>query len=78
MISDTYNKVTPFASCVRLSANILAIVGAINWGLIGINKFNLVAFLFGEMTTVSKTIYALVGFAGLYLLVGLVKRAINN
>lgn len=46
----------------------LGIVGAINWGLIGFFRFDLVAFLFGDMTWLSRIIYALVGLAGLYLL----------
>lgn len=46
----------------------LVIIGAINWGLIGFFRFDLVAFLFGDMTWLSRIIYALVGLAGLYLL----------
>lgn len=46
----------------------LVIVGAINWGLIGFFRFDLVAFLFGDMTWLSRIIYALVGLAGLYML----------
>lgn len=46
----------------------IAIVGAINWGLIGFFNFDLVAFLFGSMTWLSRIVYALVGISGLYLL----------
>lgn len=46
----------------------IVIVGAINWGLIGLFNFNLVAFLFGSMTLISRIIYALVGLCGLYLI----------
>jgi hypothetical protein len=46
----------------------IAIIGAINWGLIGFFRFDLVAFLFGEMTLLSRIIYAVVGLAGLYLI----------
>ena len=46
----------------------LVIVGAVNWGLIGFFKFDLVNFLFGNMSWVSRVVYALVGLAGLYLL----------
>ena len=42
--------------------------GAINWGLIGFFRFDLVAFLFGNMSWLSRIIYALVGISGLYLL----------
>ena len=46
----------------------IAIVGAVNWGLIGFFDFNLVASVFGSMTWFSRTIYALVGICGLYLI----------
>lgn len=46
----------------------LVIIGAVNWGLIGFFRFDLVAFLFGEMSWLSRIVYALVGISGLYLL----------
>ena len=45
----------------------ISIIGAVNWGLIGLFDFNLVAFLFGSMTWLSRIVYALVGLCGLYL-----------
>ena len=39
----------------------LVLIGALNWGLIGAFNFDLVAFLFGEMTLITRMIYALVG-----------------
>ena len=47
-------------------ALVLIIIGAINWGLIGFFKFDLVAFLFGQMTWLSRVVYAIVGLCGLY------------
>lgn len=44
----------------------LIIIGAINWGLIGILKFNLVDTLFGTMSILSRIIYTLVGISGLW------------
>ena len=44
----------------------LVIIGAVNWGLIGFFKFDLVAFLFGQMTWLSRIVYAIVGISGLY------------
>lgn len=41
------------------------IIGAINWGLIGFLDFNLVATLFGDMTLLSRIVYAIVGICGL-------------
>lgn len=49
-----------------LIAFILVLIGAINWGLIGFFEFDLIAALFGNMTTFSRIIYGLVGLAGLY------------
>lgn len=47
-------------------ALVLIIIGAINWGLIGFFKFDLVATLFGNMSALSRIIYALVGISGLW------------
>mgnify|MGYP000670191208 FL=1 len=47
-------------------ALILIIIGAINWGLIGIFNFNLVDTLFGTMSVLSRIIYTLVGISGLW------------
>ncbi len=46
----------------------LVAIGAINWGLVGFFRFDLVKYLFGEMTVVSRIIYDLIGIAGLYSL----------
>ncbi|MDR3050395.1 MAG: DUF378 domain-containing protein [Oscillospiraceae bacterium] len=48
-------------------ALLLAIIGAINWGLVGLFQFDLVAFLFGGQGAVlSRIVYGLVGAAGLW------------
>ncbi|WP_341451571.1 DUF378 domain-containing protein [Desulfonispora thiosulfatigenes] len=45
----------------------LVIIGALNWGLIGLFNFDLVATLFGGQTSwLSRIVYSLVGIAGLY------------
>ena len=41
----------------------LIIIGALNWGLVGFFKFDLVAALFGDMTALTRLTYALVGLA---------------
>ena len=46
----------------------LVIIGAVNWGTIGIFKLDLVNLIFGNMTWMSRIIYTLVGISGLYLL----------
>ena len=51
----------------RQIALTLAIIGALNWGGIGLFGFDTVAFLFGgQMALLSRVIYALVGLAGLW------------
>ena len=51
--------------CIAL---IITIIGAVNWGLIGFLEFDLVAWLFGNLTWISRIVYALVGICGLYCL----------
>lgn len=51
---------------IDIIALVLVIIGAINWGLIGIFGFDLVATIFGEMTIVSRIVYTLVGISGLW------------
>ena len=56
-------------------ALILAIVGAVNWGLVGFARFDLVAWIFGGQTaSVSRVVYALVGLAGLWCITLLIRR----
>ena len=47
-------------------ALILIIIGAINWGLIGFFKIDVVALIFGQMSVISRIVYALVGISGLW------------
>ena len=46
----------------------LVIIGAVNWLLVGIFRFDLVAFLFGNLSWLSRIIYTIVGLCGLYLI----------
>ena len=43
----------------------LVIIGALNWLLIGLFKFDLVATLFGNMSVLSRIVYSLVGVSGI-------------
>jgi len=54
-------------------ALILIIIGALNWGLVGLFNFDLVATIFGDMSIISRVIYAVVGVSGLYAIVILIK-----
>lgn len=49
-------------------ALILVIVGALNWGLVGIFNLDLVDYLFNGVMIVARIIYVLVGLSGLYLI----------
>lgn len=46
---------------------ILVIIGAINWGLVGLFDFDLVAAIFGDMSSISRVIYTIVGLSGIYI-----------
>jgi len=46
----------------------LSIIGALNWGLIGLFNFNLVALIFGDMSILSRIVYILVGLAAIWLI----------
>ena len=55
----------------------LVIVGALNWLLVGVFRFDLVASIFGNMSILARAVYALVGLAGLYCL-SLLFRPVGN
>lgn len=45
----------------------LVIVGGLNWGLVGAFNFDLVATLFGDMSSLSRVVYVLVGLAAIWV-----------
>jgi hypothetical protein len=49
-------------------ALILVIIGAVNWGLVGLANVNLVTIIFGSIPVLKKAVYLLVGLSGLYVL----------
>jgi hypothetical protein len=55
---------------IDVVASVLVVVGALNWGLVAVARFDLVAALFGqsfgEVTPLTAVVYGLVGVAGLY------------
>ena len=56
-------------------ALILTIIGSVNWGLVGIFRFDLVAWIFGgQAAVISRIIYTLVGLAGLWCITLLFRR----
>lgn len=56
---------------------VVTIIGALNWGLIGLFDFNLVTTLFGTDTTLTKIVYILVGITGL-INIGILFEHIEN
>lgn len=59
---------TSIFNTVDWVAWVLVVVGAVNWGLIGLFEFDLVSALFGPMSAVTRIVYVLVGVAGVYFL----------
>jgi len=55
-------------------ALILVVIGGLNWGLVGLFNFNLVAAVFGAGSMLSNLIYVLVGLSALYLVVASAMR----
>ena len=54
---------------VKIIALILVVVGGLNWGLVGLLDFDLVATIFGEMSAISRVVYILVGISAVVLLI---------
>jgi uncharacterized membrane protein YuzA (DUF378 family) len=50
---------------------VLLIVGGLNWGLVGLFNFDLVAAIFGEISLLSRLVYSLVGLSALFQLIPL-------
>lgn len=56
-------------------ALVLVIVGGLNWALVGLFSFDLVATIFGDMSVLSRIVYVLVGLSAVYVLASLGKLA---
>ncbi len=48
---------------LKYSAYILTLIGALNWGLVGVFGYDLVASIFGDMTVLSRILYSVVGIS---------------
>lgn len=62
---------------LQKTALVFTIIGAINWGLVGLLDFDLVAYLFGTASMLSRTVYTIVGIAGL-INIGILFNHIEN
>jgi len=58
---------------INLLTLTLVIVGGLNWGLVGLFGFDLVAAIFGEMSPPSRIVYVLVGLSALWQVIPLLK-----
>jgi uncharacterized membrane protein YuzA (DUF378 family) len=58
---------------VNVITLILLVVGGLNWGLVGLFEFDLVAAIFGPMSPLSRVVYVLVGLSALWQIVPLVR-----
>ena len=58
---------------LNLLTLILLIVGGLNWGLVGVADFDLVAAIFGEGSALARAVYVLVGLSALYQILPLTK-----
>lgn len=63
---------------MNVLALILMIIGALNWGLVGIFDYNLVAAIFGNGTVVTRILYILVGLSAIWGVVMLCNRHVRN
>lgn len=59
---------------LQMIALVLLIVGGLNWGLVGLFNFDLVAAIFGEMSLLSRIVYTLVGLSALVGITNLMER----
>lgn len=50
---------------IKTIALILVIIGGLNWGLVGLLNFDLVAAIFGNMSVISRVVYTLVGLSAI-------------
>ena len=64
----SHNVAHKSQSVIGSIALALTIIGAINWGLVGLLGFNVVTALFGENSALTTLTYLLVGLSGLYAL----------
>ena len=62
---------------LKTIAWILVIIGGLNWGLVGLMEYDLVAAIFGSMSAITKIVYDLVGLSALYLLLMKPKKQVE-
>lgn len=68
-IINTYSGKENIMRALKIISYILVIIGALNWGLIGLFNVDLVALIFGEMTILARIVYILVGISAVISLI---------
>ena len=65
MLNNKHEKEIAMFNFLKYFSYILVLIGALNWGLVGAFGFDLVAYLFGEMTMATRIVYILVGISAI-------------
>ena len=68
-IINTYSGKENIMRALKIISYILVIIGALNWGLVGLFNIDLVALIFGEMTILARIVYILVGISAIISLI---------
>ena len=68
-IINTYSRKENIMRALKIMSYILVIIGALNWGLVGLFNIDLVALIFGEMTILARIVYILVGISAIISLI---------
>lgn len=68
-IINTYSGKENIMRALKIISYILVIIGALNWGLVGLFNIDLVALIFGEMTIFARIVYILVGLSAVISLI---------
>lgn len=63
---------------VKIISYILVLVGALNWGLVGFFNIDLVALIFGDMTSISRIVYGLVGISAILYTIASYRDVFEN
>ena len=64
-IINTYFRKESIMRALKIISYIIVIIGALNWGLVGLFNIDLVALIFGEMTILARIVYILVGISAI-------------
>lgn len=59
---------------LETATSILTVIGAINWGLVGLIDFNLVTTLLADNATLVKAVYIIVGLSGVHQLIPVINK----